>query len=83
MDVVLIASVTVGIVACLIVAAVTVTVLLCRKSHHRKNVYATMEEEQPKDFTKAGPPVILQDELTHSGNQQRYHFRNSDKVTEL
>ena len=82
LDVVLIASVTVGIVVCLAIIGVTLSVWLCKKSHHRKNVYATMEEEQPKDFTKAGPPVILQDELCET-NKPRIYQRNSDKVTEL
>ena len=85
LDVVLIAGVTVGAFVCVVIIAVTITVWFCRKSHHRKNVYATMEEEQPKEFTKAGPPVILQDELVNPGTTcgSRYHFRNSDKVTEL
>jgi hypothetical protein len=83
LDVVLIAGVTVAIVVCLAILATTLSVWLCKKSHHRKNVYATMEEEQPKDFTKAGPPVILQDELTDSVNKPRLYLRHSDKVTEL
>ncbi len=82
-DVVMIASVTVAIIIIIAITSVAVSVWLCKKSHHRKNVYATMEEEQPKDFTKAGPPVILQDELSESINKPRLYLRNSDKVTEL
>jgi len=82
-DVVMIASVTVAIVVIIVIVSVVLSIWLCKKSHHRKNVYATMEEEQPKDFTKAGPPVILQDELSESINKPRLYLRNSDKVTEL
>ena len=82
-DVVMIASVTVAIIVIIVIVSVVLSVWLCKKSHHRKNVYATMEEEQPKDFTKAGPPVILQDELSESINKPRLYLRNSDKVTEL
>jgi hypothetical protein len=48
-DVVLIAGVTVGVLLCLAVAAAAVSLWLCRKSQNRKHVYATMDEDQPRN----------------------------------
>lgn len=82
MDVVLIGSISGGIFLVLVIVISILSVCLCKRSHNRKNVYATMEEEQPKDFTKVGPPVILQDEVFEAG-RSRLYTRNTDKVTEL
>jgi hypothetical protein len=82
LDVVLIGSISGGIFLVLVIVISILSICLCKRSHNRKNVYATMEEEQPKDFTKVGPPVILQDEVFEAG-RSRLYTRNTDKVTEL
>jgi hypothetical protein len=79
----LIAGLTVGILVCLALLAACLSVWLCRKSQNRKLVYATMDGGQPRDFTKSGPPVILQDEFADVLYKHRHNPRPSDKVTEL
>lgn len=81
-DIVLVGCISGGIFLILVIVISVLSVCLCKRSHNRKNVYATMEEEQPRDFTKVGPPVILQDEVFEAGGSRLY-TRQTDKVTEL